>query len=98
MQNIYSETICRTRQGPLLPKRIRRTIHLNDVEIECVINTTVGSRFYKYVVFITRVNLLKMKNLLQNYIVHTMLVVAEYPLCLNTDFHLFRIYINKKRT
>ena len=67
------------------------------MEIECVINTAVGTWFYKYIIFITRVNLLKMEYLLKNDIVHTMLVAAEYPLCLNTDFHLFRIFINKKK-
>ena len=57
------------------------------MEIECVINTAVGTWLYKYIVFIMRVNLLEMKYLLKNDIVHTMLVVAEYPLCLNTEFH-----------
>ena len=61
------------------------------MEIECVLDAMVGTWFDKYEVFVTQISLLEMKNLLQYDIVHTMLIAAEYPLCLNTDFHLFRI-------
>ena len=70
------------------------------MKIKRIADATVGTGFDKYVIIVLGVNLLEPFNLLQNDIVHAMLIVAEYPLCFYTDFHLFRIlsiYI-KKRT